>query len=49
MRAASFVLLSGRRAVLVGTDGDVLGSVVGGQVALAQCEQRGSQRQRTGC
>jgi hypothetical protein len=47
VRAAALVLLLTRRAVLVGADRDVLGTVVGGQLAAAQ-RQRGRDERRQG-
>ena len=44
VRAAALVLLRARLAVLVGPDRDVLGAVVGGELAAAQREQRRRER-----
>ena len=48
MRAAALVLLRCALAVLVRPDRDVLGAVVGGEVALAEREQRRCQRECSG-
>ena len=46
MRAAALVLLRPRLAVLVGADRDVLGAVVLGELAAAQRERRGREREQ---
>ena len=48
VRAAALVLLRALLAVLVRPDRDVLGAVVGGELAAAQREQRRRERERAG-
>ena len=45
VRAAALVLLRARRAVLVRADRDVLGAVIRGELAAAQRERRGRERE----